>query len=253
VTESGSISCFHGGVASRLASPDVIAHRGASAYAREHSFEAYDLALSQGADMLELDVRAAADGGLVVLHDPTLLRIADDPRHIGSVSTTALEAIDTAVRPQTLDAVLDRYGATTRWLVELKEPAAEWETRVTDALVRRGLDGHAVVQSFDPDGLERMHAACPTLEVAPLYRQTPTDEELERAADFAAGVGVRHTAVDADLIARAGARGLAVRAWTVNAPDAIERLLDVGVDGVITDVPDVARRIVDAAPVSAAA
>src|SRR5947209_4904443 len=60
--------------------PKVIAHRGASAYAREHSLAAYDLAIEQGADALELDVRATADGGLVVLHDRTLRRTARDPR-----------------------------------------------------------------------------------------------------------------------------------------------------------------------------
>jgi glycerophosphoryl diester phosphodiesterase len=235
------------------ASIDVIAHRGASAYAREHSFEAYDLALAQGADMLELDVRPAADGGLVVLHDATLLRVADDPRPIASVPTADLEALHTAVRPPTLDAVLDRYGSRTRWLVELKDPAREWETRVTDALVHRGLEHQAVVQSFDPAGLERMHAVCPQLAVAPLYHQAPSDDELDRAAGFATGIGVRHTAVDGELVARAGARGLAVRAWTVNAPEAIQRLLGVGLDGLITDVPDVARRLVDAGSVRAAA
>jgi glycerophosphoryl diester phosphodiesterase len=234
-------------------STEVIAHRGASGYAPEHTFAAYDLALSQGADVLELDVRPTADGELVVLHDPTLLRTADDPRAIAEVPAADLHALDAAVRPATFDAVLERYGTSTQWLVELKDAHPAWEARVGAALVRRGLDDRAVIQGFDAHGLARLRAACPSLGVSPLFRQTPTDEELAHASTFAVGVGVRHSAVDAELVSRAGERGLSVRAWTANLPEVIERLLEAGVDGVITDVPDVARRIIDGAAMSAAA
>jgi glycerophosphoryl diester phosphodiesterase len=236
-----------------VASTEVIAHRGASGYAPEHTFAAYDLALSQGADVLELDVRPTADGELVVLHDPTLLRTADDPRPLAEVPAADLEALDAAVRPATFEAVLDRYGTATRWLVELKDAHPAWEGRVGAALVRRGLDDHAVIQGFDAEGLARMRTACPRLGVSPLYREAPTDAELAHASTFAVGVGVRHSAVDAELVSRAGRRGLSVRAWTANAPEVIERLLAAGVDGVITDVPDVARRIIDGVAVAAAA
>ena len=232
---------------------DVIAHRGASAYAPEHSFAAYDLALAQGADALELDVRATADGRLVVLHDPSLLRTTGDPRPIAGVCAAELAALDADTRPPALDAVLDRYGTATRWLIELKDPTPAMGRGVGAALAARGLRDAAVVQSFDSAALLALRRATPSLTVAPLCRRAPGARSLRRIATFATAVGVAHAAVDAPLLLRARARGLAVRAWTANAPDEIARLVALGVDGVITDAPDSARAIVDRAAENAAA
>ena len=225
---------------------EVIAHRGASAYAREHSFAAYDLAIVQGADALELDVRSTSDGRLVVLHDSRLLRTARDPRAVTALCAADVAALDEAVRPPTLDAVLDRYGSATRWLIELKDPTPRCEHGLARALGARGLERATVVQSFDAAALRRLRRTAPSLEVAPLYRRAPTARRLRAVATFAGGVGVRHPAVDVTLLLRAHACGLAVRAWTANLAAEIERLVALGIDGVITDVPDVARAVVDA-------
>jgi glycerophosphoryl diester phosphodiesterase len=220
--------------------PEIIAHRGASAYAPEHSIAAYDLALAQGADLLELDIRATADGELVVLHDPTLQRTAGDGRRIAALTRAGLAALPAELRPVTLDAVLGRYGGATRLLVELKDPEPWWEGRVLAAVARHGLADRVVLQSFDARALRRLHAQAPQLACAPLLRRPPSAARLASLAAWATAVGVWHPLVDARLVAAAHARGLAVRAWTANAPGAIARLLALGVDGVITDVPDVA-------------
>jgi glycerophosphoryl diester phosphodiesterase len=232
---------------------DVIAHRGASAYAREHSFAAYDLALAQGADALELDVRSTSDGRLVVLHDARLLRTARDPRAIASLCAAELASLDATVRPPTLAAVLDRYGTTTRWLIELKDPTPASDRAVAVALTARGLADAAVVQSFNVAALRRLRMSIPSLVVAPLYWRAPTARRMRAVATFAAAVGVRHAAVDMTLLLRARACGLDVQAWTANAPDDIERLVALGVGGIITDVPDVARAVVDRRRAAAAA
>jgi glycerophosphoryl diester phosphodiesterase len=200
---------------------DVFAHRGASAYAPEHTLDAYDLALAQGADGLELDVRATADGTLVVVHDATLARMHGDPRPVDAV------ALDDVPSLLTLDAVVARYRDRTRLLVELKDPRPEWAPVVVGALA--GCD--AIVQSFDHFALRRLAGAVP---VAPLLHLAQ-----RRLPRWASGIGVRHAAIDAALVARASAAGLRVRAWTVNEPRELESLLALGVD-VITDVPDVA-------------
>jgi glycerophosphoryl diester phosphodiesterase len=226
-------------------SAKVIAHRGASAYVAEHTFPAYDLAIADGADMLELDVRATADGQVVVLHDRTLLRTAADPRLIDRMSAAALAALDPRVRPPTLCAVLDRYATATRWLIELKEPTPTCAQAVAAALAERGLSDRAVVQSFDARALMRLRSTAPAIAVAPLFGRAPSARRLRRVAAFAVAVGVRHTAVDRPLLLLARECGLAVHAWTVNGPAELERLITIGVDGVITDVPDVARELVD--------
>jgi glycerophosphoryl diester phosphodiesterase len=219
----------------------VVAHRGASAYAPENTFAAFDLALAQGADVLELDVRPAADGHLVLVHDPTLERIAGDPRAVAALSRAALETLDELVRPASFDAFLDRYAGAVPLLIDLKDPAPEWETRVVDAVARHGIEERAVVQSFDLQALVRLHAAAPWLALAPLVRGDGAPRAvLDTARSFARGIGIRHDFLDAELVRHVHQAGLAVRAWTVDDPVTMRRLLALGVDAIVTNAPDVA-------------
>jgi glycerophosphoryl diester phosphodiesterase len=219
---------------------EVIAHRGASAAAPEHTFAAYDIALEQRADMLELDLRASADGETVVLHDPTLARTTGDPRHVATVTGAELVAMDAVGRPPTFGAVLARYGRRTRYLVELKDPTPALERCVAAALRDAGLCDRAVIQSFHLVSLRRIRRLEPALPIAPLIAAWPAAPEAfldGLAACGTAAIGVRHDLLDRDLIRGAQERGLGVRAWTVNEAPAAERLIGLGVDGLITDVP----------------
>jgi glycerophosphoryl diester phosphodiesterase len=223
---------------------EIIAHRGASAYAAEHTVAAYDLALAQGAPTLEVDVRATADGELVVVHDPTLLRTAGDPRRVDGLTGTAIRRLDPAVRPLRLDAVLARYAARARFLIDLKEPTPDWEAGVIEAIDRHGLRDRVVVQSFDGDALRRLHGMAPWLAIARLYRRgAPVREDLDAAASFAIAIAPWHGQVDLGLLMDAEARGLSVQPWTVDGPAHIEGLLALGVHGLETNVPDVAHAV----------
>jgi glycerophosphoryl diester phosphodiesterase len=223
--------------------PEVVAHRGASARRAEHTAAAYDLALAQGADALELDVRATADRALMVVHDPTLQRTAGWPHQVAGVTLAEIRASCGERAPLTLDDVLARYGARTRYLIELKDPDPAWEHLVADAVARHRLHDRATIQSFDAAALRRVHDRAPWITCAPLVMLRRGPRTLDRFASFASGVGVWHRQIDAGFVATAHARGLAVRAWTVNEPAAIRRVVALGVDGVITDAPDVAARL----------
>jgi glycerophosphoryl diester phosphodiesterase len=218
---------------------ELIAHRGASGCAPEHTFAAFDLALEQGADVLELDVRATADGELVLLHDPTLERTTSDPRPIHALTAATVAELDHPARPVALDAVLERYRDDARFLVDLKDPVPAWEGRVVDVIERHGLRERAVIQSFDLPALGRLRRTAPSVPVATLYRRTDRAAiEVDAVPSFATGIGPWHGVVDAGLVDAAHARGLAVRPWTVDEPAEAQRLLELGVDGVITNRPD---------------
>lgn len=221
---------------------DVIAHRGASAHAPEHTLEAYDLALDMGADVLELDIRATADGTPVVLHDPTLVRTAADPRPVVRVTDGELAGLDAAVRPLTLETVFARYGARTRYLVEIKHVDPVGERAVVALIARHGLGGHVTIQSFRRTILRRVRALDPSLPLAPLFTPWTSPghirRRLDRMASFACGISPCATSVDAPLVLAAHARGLSVRVYTVNDELEMRRLVALGVDGIITDVPD---------------
>jgi glycerophosphoryl diester phosphodiesterase len=222
--------------------PEIIAHRGASAYAPENTVAAFDLALQQGADALELDVRVTADGELVLVHDATLLRTTGDPRSVDSLTAGALAALHAGTRPPRLEDVLTRYAGRTRFVIDLKDPTPSWEHRVVAAIERHGLQGRAIVQSFDGEALRRVHAGAPWLTVVPLYRRSgPRPHDVLRdAATFAGGIAPWQGWVDAALVHAARAHGLAVRPWTLDHPDDLERMVALGVDGVISNAPDVA-------------
>lgn len=222
--------------------PEIVAHRGASAYVPENTIAAYDLAVAQGADMIELDVRTTADGDLVLVHDVSLLRTAGDSTEVRYLDRRRLRRLDPALRPATIETVLSRYPEPVRFLIDVKDPDPYWELRVVDAIERHRLRGRVVVQSFDLAGLARLHAAAPWLPLAALFgRRDRPRARLDQVARFASGIGPWHGAVDRELVEAAHARGLAVRPWTVDDAAEVARLAGIGVDGVITNAPDVAR------------
>jgi glycerophosphoryl diester phosphodiesterase len=220
---------------------DVIAHRGASAHAPEHTIEAYDLALDQGADALELDVRQTADGTLVVLHDETLLRTTGDPRPVVCVPDRELARLPGAPLP--LADVVDRYAGRTELLVEVKRIAADADPAFLALVDRPGVR----VQSFDLLLLRRLRArrpGLPTAALLPEFLPPPVVRlALPRLARLGDAVSAHAASVDRLLVAAAHARGIAVCAYTVNDEAEMDRLGDLGVDGLITDRPGVAQRV----------
>ena len=208
--------------------PLVIAHRGASADAPENTLAAFDLALAQGADVLELDVRLF-EGELVTLHDATLERTTGGRR-------------DHPAAPASFAAVLARYGRSTRYLVDLKDPSPAWEGQMLDLLERNEVLDRTTIQSFDLAALERLHARDPGLRIAALYsRADSVGLDVEAIPRYACAVGVHHPEVDEPFVARAHGRGLAVHPWTVDDAREAERLVALGADALITNAPGAAR------------
>lgn len=231
--------------------PAVIAHRGASAYAPENSLAAFELALGMGADAIELDLRTTADGELVVLHDATLERTAGDPRLIAETPYAGLSGLAEAVRPPRLADVFDAFGATTHYLLDIKAAPGSAQRRLVETIGAAGLRERVVVQSFDHLLLRRLarHGRRPTL--AALLEPGSASAPTAAIARFASALASAAHDLDAALVRQAHAHGLAVLAWTVNDEAAMTRLLGLGVDALITDVPDRARATRATAPLAA--
>lgn len=252
---------------------EVIAHRGASAYAPEHTWPAYELAMQMGVDFLEPDLRMTRDGQLVAFHDRTLERTGrgGGPCMTGTVSQMALEELarcdvgrwfnearaDRAdprfvgQRVVTFDALLERWGRQVRWYPELKEPEATpgMEEALLAVLNRHDLGeatlehDRVLVQSFSKECLRRMGEMEPRL---PLVQLLPPDaledrspeEVLAAIREYADGVGPHKGLVDATFMHAARTLGLRVDPWTVDDPNEMDRLIGLGVDGIFTNVPD---------------
>lgn len=257
----------------------VIAHRGASAEAPEHTFAAYDLAMAQGADYLEHDLQRTADGQLVVLHDDVLDRTARGPAAscTGTVRTkTAAQLQDCEVgswfdeahpeladpshadqRIPTMRQVLERYGEDARFYIETKAPEAQpgMEEALVALLDEFGLaddgTGRVVIQSFSPDSLRAIHALRPNLPLVLLVSATgpPIDDALlDDASTFATGIGPAATLVNGAVLTEASERCLLVHPYTVDDPLEMQRLLDLGVHGLFTNRPATMADQLDAHP-----
>jgi glycerophosphoryl diester phosphodiesterase len=235
-----------------VAIPRILAHRGAARVAPENTVEAFVAAGALGADGVELDVHRTADGALVVHHDA-------DARGVG-VLAERTEAEIRAARPEipTLEEALD---ACAGMLVNIEvknlpgdadyDPGEGVAGAVVALLVGRERRDDVLVSSFNlasADRVRELDAAIPTGFLT-LVGMDPVD-----GVDVAHAHG--HGAVHPDVralvgeaaaatVARAHDFGMVVNVWTVNGEDEMRRLAAVGVDAIITDVTDVARRVFD--------
>lgn len=218
----------------------VIGHRGASHDFPENTLDAFAGAAAQGADWVELDVRATADAVLVVHHDPVLA----DGRVIAS---TALADLPSSV-PMLSEALAQMGGLGVN--VEIKNSPAEpghdptgWLAQATvDCIGGFGEGLDVLVSSFEIETLEVVRRAAPDLATG--YLVLSTEEPLDAVAVAAAGghvaVNPWDPCVTEASIARAHAAGLQVNVWTVDDPDRIRQLVEWGADAVITNRPAVA-------------
>ncbi|MCU1377535.1 MAG: ugpQ [Acidimicrobiales bacterium] len=213
----------------------IWAHRGASAVERENSLAAFAAAVRMGADGIELDVRRTADGAPAVHHDAIL----PDGRPIAEVRAAELPP-----HVPLLDAAL---GACGDLLVniEIKEPPELAELVV--AVVRdRGMADRVLVSCFDLATIDRVRARDDGIPTAYLVLFAPDGDwagqvDICRRGGHAA-LHPHHVAVDAPLVELAHQAGVAINTWTVDEPARVLELADIGVDAVITNVPDVALR-----------
>jgi glycerophosphoryl diester phosphodiesterase len=242
--------------------PAVAAHRGGALLWPENSLQAYREALALGVDLLETDVHLTADGAVVVLHDATLDRTttgtgAVHARTLADLAGVRLRAADgtpTAEGVPTLPQLLDLVAPSRAGLL-LEIKAGPGRRRYAGleekalALVRgRGLLERTVVMAFEPETVTTVRALEPAVATAALIARgrerrdrLTVDEALERVrAVRATHVGINFRLLDGGLVTALQQAGHAVGAWTVNEESDIRRVLDLGVDVLITDRPDLA-------------
>ncbi|MDJ0381377.1 glycerophosphodiester phosphodiesterase family protein [Streptomyces sp. G-G2] len=254
--------------------PVVYAHRGASAYAPENTLASIDLAARLGIDWVENDVQRTKDGVLVVIHDDTLKRTTDvqkafpdrSPWQVKDFTAAEIAQLDAGswfrpefagVRVPTLREYLDRVQRNRgRLLLEVKRPELYpgIEQQILDLLGTTGwLDSRhvasrLVVQSFSADSVRLVHRLRPDLVTA--FLGAPPEGDLARYAEFSDRINPWFREISAEWVAGVHAlqgphgRAMEVDTWIVDDPDTTRRVVDMGVDGIITNAPDVVRRTV---------
>ncbi len=225
----------------------AIAHRGASSYAPENTFAAFDLALEMGACELELDVHATSDGEIVVIHDDTVDRTTNGRGAVASLTLAALQALDAGVwfgerfageRIPRLADVLARFKGRAHLHVEIKGHSPRLSHRTVDLVRAHGMTSDVTITSFQRAALEETRAYAPELPTGWLVPQV-TDDVVAQARAFGfTQLCPRATAVTPELVQALHADGFVVRAWGVATEALMRRALDAGVDGMTVNFPD---------------
>jgi glycerophosphoryl diester phosphodiesterase len=227
--------------------PLVIAHRGASAAEPENTLRAFDLAIKQGAQMIELDLQLTRDNRVVVIHDPVLDYTTDLKGRIDRLSLSEVKKADAGKgeRVPTLEETLDLTRRKASLYLEIKDPRAAAEAL---RLIReRQSQSEVMLASFDVGLMHRLGQEVNDIELG-LILGTMTINPIVRWREAAPWIALRHINYQV-LSLRVGlcfkrlahqikAHGKKLFVWTVDDEKQFGRMIARGVDGIVTNVPD---------------
>jgi glycerophosphoryl diester phosphodiesterase len=229
----------------------ITAHRGASIAAPENTFAAFRAAFEAGATYTELDVQRARDGAIVVVHDGDLMRLGGDPRKVGELTASELAVIDVgrkfgaAYAGETvprLEEVIELVRGRMKLNVELKYnvPDPSLVPAVLDLLRRENFLDQVVITSLDYAALRDVERIEPSVTTGHIVTAA-VGNVVRTEADFLSMNSARATP---SLIRRAHAAGKDIHVWTVNTPEVMVRMIERGVDNIITDDPALLARVI---------
>jgi glycerophosphoryl diester phosphodiesterase len=224
--------------------PLVFAHRGGSALAPENTMAAFANGVSLGADGIELDVHLSSDGAVMVNHDATIERTTAVPGAVALMTAAQLARLDIPALADVLRAFPD-----TRVIIELKVNSKQLAQAVVDVVKRAGAFERVCVGGFGQRALNAVRGLAPAMATSAareevrwaLYqswiRRAPGGAKYAgfQVPEMAGGTRV----VSPRFVELAHRAGLGVQVWTVDAEDDARRLIEWGVDGLITDRPDI--------------
>ena len=206
----------------------IIGHRGAGGFP-ENTMAAFEHALELGVDAIELDVRQSGDGKLVVVHDSVVNDLA-----VRGTPYERFADLGNGHRAPLLEEVLERIGKRTFLDIEFKHEGFEAEAI---ELIKRHISPEQVmVSGFDPKMLQTVHDLSPEVQLGYIFNRTQDGEARHHAPIDV--VVPQFRLASRQLIEEVHDEGLKVWAWTVNEPPEIQRLMNLGVDGLITDYPE---------------
>ena len=245
--------------------PLIAAHRGGAGPWPENSLLGFRSSLGLGVDVLEFDLHLTADGEVVVIHDPTLERTttgmgAVREARLGDLRALRLKARNGAVTDEAVPTLAEvlalAAGDGVEVMPEIKNGPARAryegiEEKVLALLRSRGMLARATLQAFDRETIRRVRALEPAVRTMLLVGRGRVEQERAQPGDAvgwarAAGatdLGMDHRLIDAGVVRAAREGGIRLSAWTVNEEDDIRRMAALGVDVIMTDYPDRAKRL----------
>lgn len=238
--------------------PLIWAHRGARTCAPENTLEAFERAIAQKSDGIELDVHLSGDGQLVVAHDETVDRMSDGRGRIVDKTLAELRALDfskgfgsfSPTRIPTLREVYDLIRPTSLTVnVEIKTGLVLYpgiEQKLVSLAGEMHMSDRVLYSSFNHYSLLSLRAIDPPARIGLLYTEALVDPHLYALHLKADAIHPFYPTLQAPgVLEGCRAHGIGVHPWTVNDPDMIRQLIRMGVQAIITDYPERARTILE--------
>ena len=223
----------------------VMGHRGSPRAAPENTLKSYEIAMKSGVDMIELDVRGTSDGHVVCFHD---LDVSSTTNGVGKVEELTLEEIRSLdagegqkvpLLSEAFDLVEGKIGIN----IDLKSIGIE--ALIVDLVVEREMIDSVIISSFFFLSIGIVKEINPDVQTGALF-QLGMENQVQHTLDINAdAIHPRWEDVTEELVDEAHRAGLRVNTWEVDDEADIIRMLECGVDGIISNVPEVAARIVD--------
>jgi glycerophosphoryl diester phosphodiesterase len=228
----------------------VIAHRGAAGKAPENTSASIRQAIKDGADWVEIDVQETVDGEVVVIHDSDFMKLAGVDTKVWDGTLKQLKEIDvgswfdpkfSAERVPTLAETLEEVRGKSSLLIELKYYGhdQQLEQRVVDIVEKAGMVDDVAIMSLKYEGIKKIRELRPAWVIG-LLSSKAIGNLSDLDLDFLA---VNMAMASSGFIRRTRAAGKKVFVWTVNDQVSMSRMMSLGIDGIITDEPELARNV----------
>ncbi|MGG3521225.1 glycerophosphodiester phosphodiesterase [Bacillus pseudomycoides] len=245
----------------------TIAHRGASAYAPEHTISAYKLGQQFKGDYIEIDLQMTKDGHLIAMHDNTLNRTTNGSGLVKNHTLEEIKRLDAGsffnkkhpklskeefkdVKVPTLEEIIETFGHDARYYIETKSPEdyLGMEEKLLEILNRYQLSDPAIVkekiiiQSFSTESLKKIHSLNSSIPLVQLLTHKKavrlTNEDLKAYKTYCVGLGMNYTYMNATDVPKIQKQGLEVHPFTIDKEEDMKKMIEWGVNGMFTNYPD---------------
>lgn len=259
------LNAFGGGAAlAKDIHKDIVnvSHRGASAYAPEHTIASYDMGEKMHGDYIEIDLQMTKDGHLIAMHDVTLDRTTNGTGSVKDYTLNEIKQLDAGswfnekypyaskaeyegLKVPTLEEVFKKFGKNNSYYIETKSPDVYpgMEKELLKLIDEYKINKEKLlVQSFSSQSLKVMNELDPSIKLVQLisYKANAeiTDAEIKEIKQYAMGIGPNHTYLNEEYVQKVMNSGLELHPYTVNDKERMKQLINWGVTGMFTNHPD---------------
>lgn len=259
------LNAFGGGAAlAKDIHKDIVnvSHRGASAYAPEHTIASYDMGEKLHGDYIEIDLQMTKDGHLIAMHDVTLDRTTNGTGSVKDYTLNEIKQLDAGswfnekypyaskveyegLKVPTLEEVFKEFGKNNSYYIETKSPDVYpgMEKELLRLVDKYKINKEKLlVQSFSSQSLKVMNELDPSIKLVQLisYKANAeiTEAEIKEIKQYAMGIGPNHTYLNEEYVQKVVNSGLELHPYTVNDKERMKQLINWGVTGMFTNHPD---------------